>query len=422
MFCALASGLVAAPARRTVCAMLTGAGLAGVVHHGRAHWFFGHARWSVEQVGLAVLGLVVAALVPADGAVLVAVDDTLFRRSGRKVHAAAWQHDGAVKGPKRNRVSWGNCWVVAGVVVSLPLLDRPVCLPVAAALWRKDGPTKQVLACRLVESIVAALPGRRVHVVGDAWYAGADGASGAARGATRQRGLPDGVSLTARLRANAALTAIAVPVGGRPGRPARIGVKLGTPKHLAATATWTTTQVQRYGHTDTVQLSQTTCLWYGVYRSRAVRVILLREPATTKAGYHLALLTTDLDTPAEQIIGRYAARWSIEVAFADAKQITGVGQARNRTATAVHRTVPFGLYIQSLVTIWYAQHGHHPDITAERRRQAPWYRTKTQPAYQDMIIKLRRTLIAAKFLAGKPRTPTPEETHTIQLAWTEAAA
>jgi hypothetical protein len=448
MFCALAGGLVARPARRTVCGMLTGAGLATVWHHSRAHWFLGHARWSVEQVGLVLLRLIVSGLLPAGADVLVAVDDTLLRRSGRKVYAAAWQHDGAAKGPRKNKVSWGNCWVVAGVIVTLPFLDRPVCLPVAAALWRKDGPTKQVLACGLITGIAAACPGRQVHVVADAWYAGMDGAPGAARGGTRDRGLPAGVSLTSRLRANAALFAIADPATGSRGRPRRIGARIGSPKHLAATATWTTTQVHRYGRTTTVQIAETRCLWYGVYRSRTVRVILLRDTitGTTKtgkaktgkaktgkakatagkagktAGYDLALVTTDLDSPAETIIERYAARWSIEVAFEDATQITGVGEARNRTRTAVQRTVPFGLFVQSLVILWYAQHGHHPSIAAERRRQAPWYRTKTQPSYQDMITKLRRTLIAARFLGGKPPTLTPEEIHTIQLTWAEAAA
>jgi hypothetical protein len=151
--------------------------------------------------------------------------------------------------------------------------------------------------------------------------------------------------------------------------------------------------------------------------------VLVREPGSrAKAGYHLALITTDLASPAEQIVARYAARWAIEVAFEDAKQITGVGQARNRTRTAVERTVPFGLFTQSLVVLWYALHGHHPDLAAQRRHQAPWYRSKTHPAYHDMITKLRRVLITAKFRAGKPRNPTPDETLAVHLAWAEAAA
>jgi hypothetical protein len=421
-FAALVAGMVAQPGRRTVTGMLSAAGLAGVWHHSRAHWFFARARWRAEEVGLALLRLVVAELVPVDTSILIAVDDTLFRRSGRRVHAAAWCHDGAAKGRRADKVSWGNCWVIAGVVLTLPFLDRPVCLPVAARLWRKNGPTKQVLAGQLVSAVAAACPGRDIHVVADAWYAGADGAPGAARGATRGRGgFPPAVSLTSRLRSNAALHAIATPIPGRGGRPRRIGAKLGIPQQLAAAAAWTPAQVHRYGKRATVHLAQTTCLWYGVYRSRAVRIILLRDEHTT-TGYDLALVSTDLTSPAEAIVERYAARWSIEVAIEDAKQITGVGQARNRTQGAVQRTVPFGLITQSLVVCWYTLAGHHPDLAAQRRAAAPWYTTKTQPAYHDMIIRLRRVLIAARFRGGKAADPTPEETLAVQLAWAEAAA
>jgi SRSO17 transposase len=102
-FTALLAGMVAQPGRRTVCGMLTGAGLSRLWHHSRAHWFLSHARWSTEQVGLVLVGLIVAGLLPGDVPVLVAVDDTLMRRSGRKVAGAAWQHDGARKAPRAAR-------------------------------------------------------------------------------------------------------------------------------------------------------------------------------------------------------------------------------------------------------------------------------------------------------------------------------
>ena len=235
--------------------------------------------------------------------------------------------------------------------------------------------------------------------------------------------MPAGITLTSRLRVNAVLHAIATPTPGRGGRPRRIGPRLGTPADLAATLTWTQATVRRYGRTDQVLVAELTCLWYGTYRSRAIRVVLVRESGTRpKAGYHLALITTDLHTPADLVVARYAARWSIEVAFEDAKQITGVGEARNRTTSAVARTVPFGLITQSIVVLWYTHHGHSTDIAADRRAQAPWYRDKTQPAYLDMIVELRRTLIAARFRGGKHASPTPKETLEVQLAWAEAAA
>jgi DDE superfamily endonuclease len=426
-FASLVAGLIAQPGRRTVTGMLTGAGLAAVWHHSRAHWFFARARWNPDQVGLALAALIVARLVPAGAPVLVAVDDSLFRRSGRRVYGTAWCHDGAAKGPTGNRVAWGNCWVIAGLVLSLPFLDRPVCLPVLARLWRKDGPTKQVIAGRLVTALAGACPGRDVHVVADAWYAGVDGAPGAARAGTRARGgFPPGVSLTSRLRANAVLHAIATPRPSpdgprRGGRPRRIGPRLGTPAQLAGTADGTPVRVRRYGRPATVSLAEVVCLWYGAYRSRTVRVILLRDQPT-RTGYQLALLTTDLTSPAEAIVERYAARWSIEVAIEDAKQITGVGQARNRTRQAVTHTVPFGLITQTLVVLWYATAGHHPDDTAARRAAAPWYTSKIHPAYHDMIIKLRRVLIAARFPATNPSQPTPHEILAVHAAWAEAAA
>jgi hypothetical protein len=422
-FAVLVAGMIAQPGRHTVTGMLSAAGLAGVWHHAKAHWFFSGARWCADTLGMAVLALIVDQLLPADAAVLIAVDDTLFRRSGRTVYGTGWWHDGAATSKRKDATGWGNRWVIAAIVLWLPFTDRPVALPVAFALCTKIGPTQQVLAGRLVTRIAAAYPHRQIDVVADAWYASAAGPAGATVGKTRQRAFPTDVTLTSRLRANACLNAIAQPIPGARGRPRRIGPRLGKPADLAATATFTPTTVRRYGRTDTVHTAEITCLWYGAYRSQAVRVILVRDPdSKTTTGYDLALVTTDLTTPAAGIAARYAARWSIETMIEDAKQTTGVGQARNRTPNAVTRTVPFALITQSLTVYWYTLHGHHRDAVTQRRTAAPWYTTKTSPSYQDMTITLRRTLIAARFRADKPAKPTPQETQAVLLAWAQAAA
>ena len=87
-----------------------------------------------------------------------------------------------------------------------------------------------------------------------------------------------------------------------------------------------------------------------------------------------------------------------------------MGEARNRVKKAVERTVPFGVICLSLVTVWYATAGHTPDVAAERRTRSPWYRTKTEPSFEDMTIKLRRVIIAARFRAPRPDLAAPEET------------
>src|SRR4051794_15487444 len=51
-FIGLVVGLIAQTRRRTVCGMLTGAGLDQVWHHSRAHRLFTTARWSADALGL----------------------------------------------------------------------------------------------------------------------------------------------------------------------------------------------------------------------------------------------------------------------------------------------------------------------------------------------------------------------------------
>ncbi len=140
------------------------------------------------------------------------------------------------------------------------------------------------------------------------------------------------------------------------------------------------------------------------------------------SGNDLALVTTDLTATPEEIIARYAARWSIEVTFFDVKNILGVGQARNRVTKAVERTVPFGLFCYSLLIIWYTLHGHASTDVARRRALAPWYGSKAEPATLDMLTSLRRQIIAARFLPTSPQPATTEEILEVQQAWALAAA
>ena len=131
----------------------------------------------------------------------------------------------------------------------------------------------------------------------------------------------------------------------------------------------------------------------------------------------MALVTTDLDATAAEIVERYAARWSIEVAIEDAKQLGGVGQARNRVEQAVKRTVPFGLVVNSLAICWHATAGHDPDDVQAARALAPWYRAKAQPSVLDILAKLRRVIIVAQYRWVHPEPVTPQEISVIRLAW-----
>jgi hypothetical protein len=407
VFQAMVLGLLAQTGQRTVCGMLAGAGLATTWSHDRAHRFFSTARWRIDQVGLVVFDLVVTHLLAEGEQVHLAVDDTAHRRRGKKVHGVGWIHDGSA--PSRNKLAFGHRWVVVGVVVRLAFLSRPLCLPVLCRRWRGKGTASTVdLAAQMITTVAGRVPGRRVHVVADAAYHG--------KGLCE---LPAQVSFTTRLPRNAVLYHRAPARTGKRGRPRLKGDRIGSPAQAAATAVWQTTTVARYGRSDTVRIATLDCLWYGVFGPLPVRMILVRDRET---GPMLALITTDLSITAADLVARYAARWAIEVTFFDTRQTLGVGQARNRTAQAVNRTWAFGMYIYTLVVLWYALHGHRSGIVADRRVHAPWYLSKTDPSFADMLTALRRTLIAARFIGSRPAQPTNAEIRQVQRAWALAAA
>lgn len=102
------------------------------------------------------------------------------------------------------------------------------------------------------------------------------------------------------------------------------------------------------------------------------------------------------------IAERYSWRWPIEPSNATGKQILGVGDACNRAEKAVQRTVPFGFLIQALLIIWYARWAWDPADIDRRRQLCPWYRTKTEPSAADMLARLRREFLKARFSANRP--------------------
>ena len=110
------------------------------------------------------------------------------------------------------------------------------------------------------------------------------------------------------------------------------------------------------------------------------------------------------------------------MAIEDSKQIFAAGQARNRTARAVERTIPFQLACQAVAVTWYATVGHDPADVDGHRFRAPWYTSKAQPSTADIAGKLRRVIIAARFRVSRPDRPTPEEINVIRLAWEDLAA
>ena len=84
--------------------------------------------------------------------------------------------------------------------------------------------------------------------------------------------------------------------------------------------------------------------------------------------------------------------------------------------------MPFEFIVYSLVIIWYALHGHHRDDLDARRHAQPWYRHKDDIAFEDMLAKLRRTLLAAQITGVAAAQPDPNKYRDYELACSAAAA
>jgi hypothetical protein len=138
----------------------------------------------------------------------------------------------------RPKTGYGNNWVLAAIVVKLPMIKRPVALPVLAKLVIKgtNSASRLWLARRMAQMIAEALPGRRIQVVADAAYAGEE-----------LKKLPPGITWTTRLRKDAALSELPPARTGRRGRPRAKGARLPPLDVLARRAAFAPVTVSRYG-------------------------------------------------------------------------------------------------------------------------------------------------------------------------------
>jgi len=410
-FLVIAQGWVFAR-RRTVTAMIQAAGAIGTKHHSVFHRFFAAAKWSLDELGLATFAVVQPWL---GETIYLALDDTLARKSGRRMFGVGMHHDPLISSRKLAVLNWGHSWLVLGVLVKLPFRsDRWFCLPILFRLYlnksaaeraRRVYRTRPELAVEMLRVLSAHGKTLHFHVVADSLYGGKSVLGK----------LPANCDLTSRLHLDARLyDAPPQRQPGTRGRKRKRGNRLASPRQmLEARATRVTLEL--YGRKERVRLAET------VARSEANLARPLRVVAVDSLnveGRIQAFYSTAHQASALEVLAWYAQRWAIEQTFRETKGHLGFEQPQGWTRRAVERTAPVAMLLYSLVVVWFAKHGHRQWQAPQR----PWYRSKRGPAFVDMLDTLRTETLHARIISLGLHGPGSRKIiHTLQQVTSLAA-
>jgi hypothetical protein len=367
--------------RRTISRVWETTGHAADHDHCAAFRLFSAAAWNWDELARILLVKLLAAFVPGARVWLV-IDDTLCHKRGAKVAFGGIFLDAVLSSKKHKIFRFGTNWVTLGLVLQLPFRpDRFFCLNILWRLYAKKDKaqaaahrTKPQLAREMVEVVASWLPGRPLVVVGDSAYLGKH----------LLKELPTNVAALGPIHWKASLLE-PLPAGSCGRR--KKGTPLTTPRQALADERWIWQEVL-LDHPKGQKVLQVKvlgpCCWYASAGPLPLQVVLVRDPEGKWRDE--ALLSTALDLTAAEVIVGYVRRWSVEVAYGDAKQLLGFHDPQVWCAAAVTRAHPLAWFVGSLVVLWYAETGQH-EPAAQRTR--PWYKDKVTPTFADMLACCR---------------------------------
>jgi hypothetical protein len=413
IFVDLAAGWILSSRHRYVTELIFSSGNVGNGHWSRYHRFFSHAKWRLDEVCGSLARLLVRFFV-ADGVIRLAVDDTLCRKRGLKLHGAGMHHDPLASSKSVKVFAWGHSWVVLSLLVVGPAWapNKVFALPIAFRLYvnrqgvakgRKGKPavakadhrTRPQLAVELIRLVAEWFPGREILVTGDSLYGGQSVA----------RHLPANVDLISRVAANAALYTLVPPrAPGTNGRPRKRGQRLAGMNDWAddSDSPWQEIEFDQFGLHGRFLVKTRTALYYKAAGSRPVEIVLVRDPDGGRPDQ--MFYCTKLGWTARMILAGYSQRWAIEVTFEGSKQLLGLEDPANRLPLAVERTAPVGWILYSLTVAWFHEEGHRHVVFPDR----PWYRRKREPSFADMLTTLRQLSLREAFSAPPIEEPADE--------------
>jgi hypothetical protein len=246
------------------------------------------------------------------------------------------------------------------------------------------------LAVELISLVATWFPRDEILVTGDSAYGGKSVLSH----------LPANVHLISHVHPKGALYALPEP--RRPkskGAPRKKGERLPGMAQWAADPKkpWTELAFDPVGLHTVLQVKTQQALYYKSGGQRLLTIVLTRDLQGQRPDQRF--YCTKLDWEARQILSTYACRWAIECTFENCKQFLGLEDPANRLPLAVERTAPMALLLYSLIVVWFHQTGH----CLLRFPHRPWYRSKSEPSFADLLTTLRRVSCEEKTATLAPK-------------------
>lgn len=373
-----------------------GAGGRQDVDWSAAYRLFERQRFAVEHLFDVPLKTVIAALPPGHP-VIASVDDTLLRKTGKKIYGASWKRDPL--GPKfTTNFVWAQRWLQISLALpeaggrcrAIPV-DFHHC-PSAVKPGKKAGADelaeygkrKKEMALPLkakerIELLRNQIPSSRKLVIsGDGGYTNR----------TVCRNLPSNTTLLGRARKDAKLFALPDNINGC-GRKRLYGKQLPTPENMRLddTISWREVNAATGDKMHTFKIKSVAGVRSQIAGRRDLKLIIvqpLRYRLTPKSKllYRAPayIISTDPDLTDAEILQWYLWRWEIELNFRDEKSILGLNEAMIRTPDAVASWAPFVVcsYAMLLLAGSAVQEGNKiPGITPKWQKATPPYRPST---------------------------------------------
>ena len=374
IFTRLASGWILCNVRRTVTGMLPFADPANEHAHDAYHRFFPDARWSMAGLWRTLTRILIATFC-RKGTITLALDDTLFHHSGKKVNGAGYWRD-AVRSTKTKNVSaWGLNLVVLTLQIQPPWGGEPLGLPINMRLHRKHQASLIELAQQMINEVIQWFPQRLFRVVGDGFFATLAG--------TKLLH----TTIISRIQRNAEIYDLPVsPKRKGRGRPRKKGKRLLCPEKMAPQVRkWKKVKVRERGKVKTRLVYTRKVLWYRVSH-QPILLVISRDPKGKEKDDFF--FTTDVTMDPAEVIGFFADRWAIEDTFKNTKQFLGGQEPQTFKGQGPERAAALSLWLYSVVWLWYL-------LQKSNRRTfivQPWNPLKSMPSFADAIACLRREL------------------------------